>query len=63
MPTHYWIEDENARTIFHTPNLVKTFCKILCNDAGNAGGGIPGKLDVRFSLTNRPSISLLTSVG
>jgi hypothetical protein len=43
--------------------VVKTFCKILCNDAENASGGILGKLDVSFSLTDGPSISLLTSVG
>lgn len=54
---------ENGRTIFHVQALVKTFCKILCNDAQNAGGGIVGNLDDRFPLLNGPSISLLTSVG
>lgn len=31
---------ENGRTIFHDYDLVKTFCKILCKEAENAGGGI-----------------------
>jgi len=32
-----------------------TFCKILCNDGENAGGGILAKLDDCFPLTNDPS--------
>lgn len=33
-------DNENARTIFQAPTLVKIFCKGLCKGGQNAGGGI-----------------------